>query len=156
MSEAKGGVWAVELAWRLRESNTRIILIGVDDLRRDLGSNVIALPRTNDQAELAAYYSMADITLLTSMKETFSLVCAESLSCGTPVVGFDSGAPREIVPKGFGVFVPYGDIDSLEKVVRDVLLNRHQLRPRQECTDFGRENFDNTIMVNKYKEIYDT
>ena len=52
--------------------------------------------QVEDQSELAAFYSLADVTLLTSEKETFSMVCAESLCCGTPVVGFQAGAPEGI------------------------------------------------------------
>ena len=40
---------------------------------------------------LAEYYSLVDVTVITSFHETFSMVVAESLSCGTPIVGFKAG-----------------------------------------------------------------
>ena len=43
---------------------------------------------------------------------------AESLSCGTPLVGFKAGAPETIHLKEHCTFVEYGDIDALEQAVR--------------------------------------
>ena len=42
-------------------------------------------------------YSAVDLTLITSQRETFSMPVAESLCCGTPVVGFDTGGiPQQL------------------------------------------------------------
>jgi glycosyltransferase involved in cell wall biosynthesis len=32
----------------------------------------------------------------------------EALASGIPIVGFDSGALRELVPEGAGIIIPYG------------------------------------------------
>ena len=126
-------------------------MIGVDNPHEKFGRNIIALGRTTNQEELAEYYSMADITLLTSKRETFSMVAAESLCCGTPVVGFEAGAPEEIVPEDYGIFVPYGDMNKLEKAVRDFLDNP----PRKEdITNFACENYGKDMMTNRYIDLY--
>ena len=91
----------------------RIIIIGVRDKCSELPSNIIPIAHTNNQTELAEYYSMADVTLLTSSRETFSMVTAESLCCGTPVVGFQAGGPESICTKGHTKFVPYNNLDDL-------------------------------------------
>jgi len=54
------------------------------------------------------------------------MVCAESLSCGTPVVGFQAGAPEIISIKRFSEFVPQGDIDALKDVVRNWLSKKQE------------------------------
>jgi glycosyltransferase involved in cell wall biosynthesis len=95
MEERKGGEWVVRLAESFSDEFV-FILVGVKDTTRQFPSNVIALARTDNQHQLAEYYSLADLFLITSMKETFSLVVAESLACGTPVIGFDSVAPKEV------------------------------------------------------------
>lgn len=86
------------------------------------------LGKITDQELLAKYYSMADVTLLTSKKETFSMVTAESLCCGTPVVGFKAGAPEQIAIKEFSEFVEYGDLNSLYNKMLVILdtKKRHQ------------------------------
>ncbi len=115
--DIKGGKYIVKLAERLKRNNIKIIVVGGRDLTMELPNNIINVGRTNDQKELAKYYSMADLTVLTSKRETFSMVSVESLSCGTPVVGFKAGGPESIALKEYSEFVDYGDIDLLEKTI---------------------------------------
>lgn len=56
------------------------------------------------------------------------MVTAESLCCGTPVVGFKAGAPEQIAIKEFSEFVEYGDLNSLYNKMLVILdtKKRHQ------------------------------
>lgn len=125
--DVKGGRYIVDLAERLKDENIKIMIIGGRDLSLVLPKNIINVGRTNDQKELASYYSMADLTVLTSKRETFSMVCAESLSCGTPIVGFKAGAPETIALPDYSEFVEYGDTDSLEQSVREWITRKDRL-----------------------------
>ena len=117
----KGGYYTLELAKRLRSHDIRLIVAGAHADDMEVPDNVVLLGRVSDQNLLAQYYSMADLTLLTSRKETFSMVTAESLCCGTPVVGFQAGAPEQIAIPEYSRFVEHGDLDALEGCVRDML-----------------------------------
>lgn len=151
-SEIKGGKYVLEIANRLKNENIRIIIVGFNGDRSQLPANVISLEHTSDQEELAAYYSMADITLLTSKKETFSMICAESLCCGTPVVGFEAGAPETISIKKFSQFVEFGNLDKLEEVVRLWLYTKDI--PGKEISNKAKKIYSKDIMYNKYFNIY--
>jgi glycosyltransferase involved in cell wall biosynthesis len=91
-SNLKGGHFVVEMAKRMKDENVRFIVAGSYNKSIEYPKNMILLGKVADQELLAKYYSMADVTLLTSKRETFSMVCAESFCCGTPVVGFKAGA----------------------------------------------------------------
>ena len=95
----KGGCYVIELAKRMINDNVKIFVAGDYKKGMNLPKNIILLGRIKDQVELAKLYSMADVTVLTSKKETFSMVVAESLCCGTPVVGFKAGGPEQIAIK---------------------------------------------------------
>lgn len=112
----KGGHYVAELAKLLPEMV--FVVVGSGDLTLDLPENVINVGRVESQQELAAYYSAADVTLLTSKKETFSMVVAESLCCGTPVVGFEAGAPEKIALPEYSGFAVYGDLEQLQQLLR--------------------------------------
>lgn len=154
MTEAKGGKWVLKLAKKFKNEKVKFILIGIEDLTQKFDENIIALGNTTNQIELAEYYSMADLTILTSEKETFSLVCAESLACGTPILGFESGAPSEIAPNGYGLFVKYGDIESLEKKLYSFLKEKIKMKTKNECVNFASENYSKLEMGRKYINIY--
>lgn len=47
--------------------------------------------------ELPYYYSAADLLILPSRFDTFSLVVLESLSCGLPVIAYKSKGPKDII-----------------------------------------------------------
>lgn len=114
-SHIKGGYYVLSLAKRL----TDVIFVVAGEVTGEVEKlpNVIFLGKVLKQNKLASFYSMADLTLLTSKRETFSMICAESLCCGTPVVGFMAGAPEQISIKEYCVFVEYGDLDALENSV---------------------------------------
>lgn len=121
-SPLKGGNYILEFAKRLYKVNKqdKIIIIGRNVNNIDLQPNIIALNHTNNQLELARYYSMVDVTLLASSRETFSMVTAESLCCGTPVVGFKAGGPESICTKGHAKFVDYGNLEDFFKSATEI------------------------------------
>ncbi len=119
----KGGRYVIELAKRMPE--VRFIIVGIKRHEmRNLPTNVIPIEHTQSKTELAQFYSLANVTLLTSYRESFSMVTAESLCCGTPVVGFKAGAPETIAIPKYSRFVDYGDIYKLNSSVVE-MLNQH-------------------------------
>lgn len=115
----KGGRYIIKLAEQL--PNVRFFVAGDYPNNLSVPKNVTLLGRIYNQAELAAFYSMADLTVIASKKETFSMICAESLSCGTPVVGFEAGAPEQISLAEYSTFVEYGDFNALTAAVLKML-----------------------------------
>ncbi|TVT58073.1 MAG: glycosyltransferase [Sedimenticola thiotaurini] len=154
LSERKGGRWVVELAKRFERDELVFLMVGVDSLPSSMPENVIMLPRIEDQTKLAELYSLGSVLLLPSEKETFSMVSAEALACGLPVVGFDSGAPREVAPENFGSFVPYGDLDALEALLRTVCSGTDGLKSAAECVKFAESRYSQKAMVMAYEAIY--
>lgn len=58
------------------------------------------------QEELATLFNIADVGCFPSRKEPFGLVFVECMACGTPVIGANSGGPRDFVKPEVGVLVP--------------------------------------------------
>ena len=120
-SEVKGGKYIIELAKRLQDEAV-IVVVGNRETPLDLPSNIRAVGRVENQTELAKYYSMADLTVITGKRETFSMPVAESLCCGTPAVGFLAGGPESIAMPDYSEFVDFGNMEALEKMVKKWLL----------------------------------
>lgn len=110
-SHLKGGCYVLRLAEKFPE--TEFLVAGTYDAGIVPPKNLRLLGNISDQSRLAQLYSMADVSLLTSRRETYSMLVAESLCCGTPVVGFQAGGPETIALPAFSRFVPYGDVEAL-------------------------------------------
>jgi len=66
--------------------------------------------------DLVKYYHAADIFLFPSKLDTFGLVMLEALSCGAPVVGFNTYGLCDVVPQGCGVSYLANSLDSIAEL----------------------------------------
>ena len=147
----KGGWYVLELAHRMNDCPVRFVVAGKYKIRGEIPSNVTLLGQIHSPVQLAQWYRRGDLTLLTSRRETFSMVCAESLCCGTPVVGFEAGGPESIALPDCSRFVPWGDMEALERAVRENLSlqpDRTGISQRAEAV-YGLEK-----MLQAYERIY--
>lgn len=156
LSNNKGGRYVLELARRMRDENVRFILIGVREPRENFDHNVIALGKTDNQDELAKYYSMADVFVICSERENLPTTCLEALSCGSPIIGFDTGGTKETAPEGLGDFVPYGDMDSLYKAVKNCLDRDNSFSIKNACETYALEHYSKGRMYDSYVNLYES
>jgi len=151
INDLKGGRYVIELARELEHEDIVVLVAGRYDTSLNLPSNMVTLGRLEDQNTLAQYYSMADVTVLTSKRETFSMVTAESLCCGTPVVGFEAGGPETIALPEFSEFVPQGDVTALKTALLKML------KREIECGKLGKvaeAHYSSKRMLESYIGIY--
>lgn len=146
----KGGYYVTETAKRFAGEPVRFVVAGRYDKAEIYPENMLMLGEIKDQIQLAKLYSLADVTLLTSKKETFSMVCAESLCCGTPVVGFKAGAPEMISLPEYSRFVEYGDVGALENEVRRFL----STGKNGEISDRASAVYSMETMVRQFVDCY--
>ena len=78
--------------------NMIVCLIGVNKKQNIyLNKHVISIPYINDIHKLANVYCMCDVMINMSHEDSFSKVTAESMACGTPVIGFNATAIPEVI-----------------------------------------------------------
>lgn len=152
-NDPKGGWYILKLAERMKNMPVLFVVAGKHQIDGNIPDNVLLLGEIKDQECLAKYYNLADLTVITSKRETYSMVCVESLCCGTPVIGFEAGAPEEIALPGYSCFVPNGDIDALEDCVC------HWLDKKRECQageieDKAAKAYAQETMVSQYEDVY--
>lgn len=145
----KGGYYLIELAKQM--PNVKFIVAGThaDDLK--VPTNMILLGKVSNQRRLASLYSLANLTVLTSRIETFSMVTAETLCCGTPIVGFEAGAPEMIALCAYSEFVKFGDINALKNAVLRMLVRDIKTK---EIAREAKRHYSKTRMTNDYIRIY--
>lgn len=149
-SSIKGGLHVIEMAKRIK--NVTFLIVGSEkDSNIPMPSNIHFVGRVDDQTKLAKYYSISNVCLLTSIRETFSMVTAESLCCGTPVVGFRAGGPETIAIPEYSSFVAQGDDDALERELRQMLSMKLDKR---ELSQIACPRYSDQTMCARYYNIY--
>ena len=118
-ANVKGSQYIMELAQRMPDVD--FLVLGEKGEVKDLPQNIKLLGRVYERDKMALYYSLSNATIIVSKAETFSMPVAESLCCGTPVVGFKAGGPESICIEEYCKFVDYGDVDSLHKALSNIL-----------------------------------
>lgn len=115
----KGGFYLLELARDFPE--IIFVVAGTYKNNMEIPNNVVLLGNIVDQYLLANYYSTADLTIVLSRRETFSMAVAESLCCGTPVLAFKAGGPETIAIESASQFVEYGNMESLKASLKRMI-----------------------------------
>lgn len=160
--DPKGVRWAIKLA---RETNSKLLLSGnvedpeffEKDVKPYLSRKIKWIgPVSSEQPltkkQVAKLMQKAKAFLMTiNWYEPFGLVMAESMSCGTPVIGFDRGAVSELVVNGKTGFVvkPKEGINELKKALDKI----DQIKP-EDCRKHVEQNFSLDKMVENYEKAY--
>lgn len=123
-------------AWeRARPPETELVLVGPGDPTQLAGLAPTQWGRTiravGEQTDIRPWLHASEALLLSSRYETVSLVIAEAMSCGRPVVTTAVNGASEVVLGGdlpaAGIVVPLEDmrglLDSAERLLGDELLS---------------------------------
>ena len=151
----KGGQYILE-AYKILKDEKDILFVNVGSEKKSKKTNWIDIPYISDERKLALYYSAADIFIYPSLAETFGLVIGEAMSCGTPVVAFNSTAVPEIVRHlKTGYLAEHKNINDFVAGIKELLKN-HEFRTTAGIK--SRELIESTFtldkMINNYANLY--
>lgn len=147
-SEAKGFDLLLKLIDNTKNERFHYILAGEEaQINRE---NATVVGNIKDQHYLAELYSAADALVICSKGENYPTVCLESISCGTPVVGFDVGGVKETIPEGMGVVVPLGDCEAMKKALLEITGEK----PKSAIVEKARRKHCKERMAEDYVRIY--
>lgn len=145
-----------------RKVKAKLLLVGdgpemsfVNRLVRELGltEQVLFLGKQDSLEEL---YSISDLILLLSEKESFGLVLLEAMACGVPCIGTNAGGIPEVINDGeTGYICEIGDINAIAyKAIN--LLSDEELHKNfsQKSTALAKKMFHSDKIVTEYESIY--
>ena len=119
-SERKGLSMFMKIS-KVLNGNEVIVLVGLTKNQiESLPEGIIGIERTESMEELAELYSSADVFINASKEETFGLVTAEALACGTRAIVFNSTACAEVITNDRCGIVVKND-SELMSAVRNLL-----------------------------------
>ena len=132
----------------------KIVLVGivaVRDLSRLAEKGILAVGRTQNVEEMAAWYQAASVFVNPTLADNFPTTNIEALASGTPVVTFRTGGSPEAVDSHTGIVVDQYDIAGLKKAIFEVVENPKVYSP-QACIE--RSGKFSAAQYCRYVELY--
>jgi glycosyltransferase involved in cell wall biosynthesis len=121
----------------------------------DLGFPVCYTGHLHDDLSLRVLYSAADLLIIPSRQDNLPNTGVEALSCGTPVVAFDTGGLSEIViHKITGYLAEPFDVTDLAHGLKWILDNQSKKNLSENARKHAIEKFSYPIVAQQYQQIY--
>ena len=140
--------------FRGNRNNLKLITFGSPrfDLEHIDGVPTINVGILQDEESISALYSAVNVVAVPSRQESFSQICAESISCGTPVIAFNHSGPKDIIShKQTGYLArPYDVLEfaqGLEWLIGQDL--------RKACKQSALVKFDLDKIAKKHIDVYE-
>lgn len=108
-------------------------------------------PKSAD--EVRDLYAHSAFAVISSTHETFSVVAAESLMCGRPVLSTRCGGPEEFITPEVGRLVANDDVDALADGL-DWMLDHHVDFDPQALHVYARERFAPDVIAAQILNVY--
>ncbi|MCX6780272.1 MAG: glycosyltransferase family 4 protein [Candidatus Magasanikbacteria bacterium] len=113
-----------------------------------LQDQVYFVGQINNPQTLSKYYSLAQVTVVASDYESFSLVALESMACATPVIGSRISELQNKIEVGVnGLTFTQGSSDDLMKKIKEFF--GYHLEQRQAMGQQGRGGVINKFSLDK-------
>lgn len=154
-SQSKGYNDFIKLTQRLNDA--QIVLVGVNKSQKSelAKHNIIGIERTENQAELAKLYSLADVFANPTYLEALGMVNREAISCATPVVSYNTGGCPESINAKTGIIVEKGNIKALANAISEMLKNGKS-QYAEACRKKALAEFDEKDRFLDYIKLYET
>ncbi|KAF1679850.1 MULTISPECIES: N-acetyl-alpha-D-glucosaminyl L-malate synthase BshA [Bacillus] len=144
------------------KTKAKLLLIGdgpekstACELVRQYGlENQVLMLGNQDRVE--ELYSISDLKLLLSEKESFGLVLLEAMACGVPCIGTNIGGIPEVIKNNeSGFLVDVGDVAAATACALSILEDE-QLSKRftKAAMEMLKNEFSSQKIVSQYEQIY--
>ena len=150
----KGGEFVFEAFEKLK-NRSNILFLNIGGESNQTSNNWLDFGYVKDPQTMAKLYSAADIYLFPTLAETFGMTIVEAMSCGLPVVTFETGGVPEIVENDkTGFVVEYKNGEMLTTALGK-LLDDNDLREKMaENAVHASKKFSSERMSLEYLKLY--
>lgn len=148
-------------SFQIEFPDSQLIIAGDGPLKSKLLKKIKALGLLNkislvgqlSPSEMIQWNNKSHVFVVSSIKETFSVVLIEAMSCGLPVISTSCGGPESIITKDFLGELTDHTIEGLLEAMKQVYLNYTTYSPA-EIIKFVHENYSEEVILEKVMEIY--
>lgn len=154
----KGFNELVEALEKISSTGFELVIFGssgITDAEKKFKIKTHFLGYINDDVSLATIYNSADVMVVPSRQESFGLTASEALSCGVPVVAFETSGLIDIVDHKINGYLarPFQSSD-LANGITWVLDHDDPALLSSNARKKVLENFDSSLVAKRYIELY--
>jgi len=154
LSEPRKGTGILLSALETRTTDATLITIGKNPpVVKNSRIECISLGYIEDQERLVQAYNAATVLVQSSLADNQSNVILESISCGTPVVAFDTGGTPEVIKTGVtGWIASQKTPEALAAAIETSLAEADAFRER--CREVAEHEYCDAIQAQRYLELF--
>lgn len=131
-----------------------ITLVGLSKSQiANLPDGIVGINRTNNINELVHLYSNSNVFVNPTYSDNFPTTNIEALSCGVPVITYETGGSVEAIDQDTGIVVPQGDI---RKLADSIMFVRNNPFSALACRERAVKYFDRKNCYQKYMSVYNS
>lgn len=166
LEPVKGHEFALEAVSELISEfpHIKLLLVGDGSRRRAL-EQVVLDKGLSDHVFFLGYrddierlYPLADLTLLTSISESFPLVLLEGARAGLPAITTDVGGVKELIPsREYGWITEVGNVTQIKETIREAIHlkeNGKLTKIGENLQKYAKNNFPIEILAKNIYNIY--
>jgi L-malate glycosyltransferase len=91
--------------------------------------------------------------VVNSRIETFSMITAEALLAGIPVIATRCGGPEELINKDNGILIPVNDTTALSTAIENMIIHHHRYNP-DEISKVMENKYSMETIATRLEEFY--
>ncbi|WP_297904732.1 glycosyltransferase family 4 protein [uncultured Parabacteroides sp.] len=156
----KGAIFLIEACRMLKEKyqdRMEIVLMGnsSEELISQFPFKVNTLGYISDTDTMVSAYASADMFIIPSLEDNLPNTIMESMACGTPCAGFETGGIPEMIDHlRNGYVAKYKDARDLAVGIEWILDNNVTLGLSSACVDKVRESYAEEVVAKRYISLY--
>ena len=155
----KGFAYLKKALKQIKDTDAELLVYGTNE---DMHCYNLPIPARslgyiNNDKMMALLYNAADVCIVPSLSENLSNTIMESLSCGTPVVGFDIGGNSDMIEyKKNGYLATERDSEDLAKGIEWCLAHNADGAMSKNAREKVMNNYTIEIVSEQYKKLYES
>lgn len=153
----KGIDYLIQSLRYIENQDMELVVFGQvkDDIRDLFPVPIHSMGYLTDESQIVALYNAVNMFITSSLEENLPNTIMESMACGTPCVGFETGGiPEMIDHKTNGYVAKYKDANDLANGIRWILEHKDPQSLSNACIKKVRENYTEEVVANQYIELY--
>lgn len=153
VNERKGAANLLKAIKKLNDPNVILMMVGNNINMMVNHSNVVKIGKISDERLMALALSAADIFVIPSIEDNLPNTVIESITCGTPAIGFNiGGIPDMIIEGKNGLICDEINVCKLKETIEKGL---NMTFDKDWIREDAVKRFDQSVQATRYIELYD-